>query len=418
MNPEAEIVDYLLDELSDAERTAFEQRMESDPALRARTREWESILCKTMSPGPESGPVRDDLWERIELRLPDKEPETKPVPILFRPWLIPTGIAAMLALALIGAWNLWRSDADLISTGRLAGTTDRPESVRFLAERLYQQGYIDSENELYSVNPDDLIERIRLSATEESTLPGGSVLLAEDGEVWREHYRTLAEENLMLMEEFERANHHLLSLYDGRPGIARFTVIELMDAGSIAHGEPRIGLAELAQQFLMSEGSLVTSQRHLYGPTLEDDAPTYTSSALRAVVPGRMAPDSDVLQQHGNVSEEQRVPGTADSGAAGIQSEVRRAFAWTVWEDHEQKGFMDLYNLPQIDEDKAAHMWLRGAGSEHFVHVDLLPPLDEGSGSVFYSIDIENFTPEEIIISVESQADPATPSGDIILRGP
>jgi hypothetical protein len=92
---------------------------------------------------------------------------------------------------------------------------------------------------------------------------------------------------------------------------------------------------------------------------------------------------------------------------------------FTVWRDDEQKGFLDLYNLPQADSGQEAYLWVRSSELEPYVPVGYLPDLENGTGSLFYSVDEPDFTPTEILITSEDAIEPAQqPSGSILLRGP
>ena len=91
---------------------------------------------------------------------------------------------------------------------------------------------------------------------------------------------------------------------------------------------------------------------------------------------------------------------------------------FTVWRDDEQKGFLDLYNLPK-PESGEPFLWVRASDYEPYVPVGYIPDLENGTGSFFYSVDESNFTPSEILITAEDPNQPASqPSSEVLLRGP
>ena len=92
---------------------------------------------------------------------------------------------------------------------------------------------------------------------------------------------------------------------------------------------------------------------------------------------------------------------------------------FSVWRDDEQKGFLDLYNLPQPEAGRDAFLWVRASEYDPYVPVGYLPELEGGSGSFFYSVEEPQFTPTEILITAEDAYEPGSePSGDILLLGP
>ena len=95
------------------------------------------------------------------------------------------------------------------------------------------------------------------------------------------------------------------------------------------------------------------------------------------------------------------------------------AMGFSVWRDDEQKGFLDIYNLPLPGEGKDAFLWVRASEFDPYVPVGYLPELNQGTGSFFYSVDEAQFTPTEILITAEDVYEPGEkPSSDVLLIGP
>ena len=122
------------------------------------------------------------------------------------------------------------------------------------------------------------------------------------------------------------------------------------------------------------------------GPTLaEEDLAAASAPSLAAVARGGM---------------EQADAEQADVGPARPPEKVDRAVGFTVWRDDEQKGFLDLYNLPPVEEGQP-FLWVRGSELEPYHAVGFIPVSENGTGSFFYSVDEPEFTPTGILITVE-----------------
>jgi hypothetical protein len=109
----------------------------------------------------------------------------------------------------------------------------------------------------------------------------------------------------------------------------------------------------------------------------------------------------------------------APAEAASLAAAEARPAGFTVWRDDEQKGVLDLYNLPGADIGQRSFLWVRSSELEAYIPVGILPELDNGTGSLFYSVDEPNFTPTEILITAEPDGvDAVVPTGPVLLRGP
>ena len=95
------------------------------------------------------------------------------------------------------------------------------------------------------------------------------------------------------------------------------------------------------------------------------------------------------------------------------------ASAVAVWRDDEQSGVITIYNLPASARGFAPYLWVRANRAQSFVPVGYLPRLVNGCGSFSYSVDMQDFTPQEILISEEDSLLPGKqPSSRLLLVGP
>jgi len=104
--------------------------------------------------------------------------------------------------------------------------------------------------------------------------------------------------------------------------------------------------------------------------------------------------------------------------AAAPPSHSDRAAGFTVWRDDDQKGFLDLYNLPAV-ETGHPFLWVRGSDLDPYLPVGRIPSMEDGNGSFFYSVDEPDFTPTGILITAEPEGAQVTqPTGSVLLQGP
>lgn len=412
--PDHRIIDYLLGELSPAERIAFEREMADSPELKAEVRGWEADMAKGFGePGPAAS---DDLWHKIEAALPEAESSAarrRPL------WLFPAAAAALMAFALIITFLLFSGPRGSDHRAIQFAESEALAPLQLLAERLKLEGVLRDGETLADINPDDLLERIRQA--DSAALARQAEGRLREGEWARsdESYREMQQQQALLASAYETLSDRYFALFENRPGMARFTVIELVDANTFLSNGPRMGLAELARQFLMND-SMVGGNEPLYGPGLEEGLPINFSSLAAAT----RWPD----QSNAGVPDTEGIPavGTGQSHggpASGNQNYIpvgvdETPFAFTVWSDDDQKGFMDIHNLPPIPAGQSANLWVRAAGTEEYLLIGTVPNFEKGTGSLFYSIEEPDFSPGEVIITLESDPQAQQPGQKILLQGP
>ncbi|MEX0321070.1 MAG: hypothetical protein AB3N63_02855 [Puniceicoccaceae bacterium] len=175
-------------------------------------------------------------------------------------------------------------------------------------------------------------------------------------------------------QEYMEMSSKVLPFFDSRDGMSRFTVIELVDA------RPDTGDAS-SQAYMDLAGYFLTGQE------------------AKPLLDARMAAS-------GNNSVEPAV-GTS------------KPMGFTIWREEDRKGFLDIYNLPELSRGEDYFLWVRSSRSEPFLPIGHLPELHNGDGSIFYSVNNEDFDrPREILITAERAAQPGSPSANRFLVGP
>lgn len=405
---------YVLDLLTREERAAFEARMRSDEALGQFVRELSSSLHAPLK--EQLAPARPDLFEgireRIDLQgsIPARPAE---VPGPFRResvlpfwatfWAVAAGILLLLNLSLLFVLNreTERNRLDGFAQGKV--------------ERTHAGEDLNRDNGLESPEGTLNAEISRLQdLLEEKESALGEALASRDvlaGEV--EEARSF---NAGWQREYARLAARVLPFFEPNDGMSRFTVIEMVDAEAYAREEPRLGFNELASLYLTGESNIGgTGVDAFVGPVAEgaedpSDVIQLGQAGLTPIARGD-TPASGVQGESGSPLPGQELSEDSDLGS--------RPAGFTVWRDDEQKGFLDLYNLPEPAQGEQAYLWVRSGDLDPYLPVGELPELENGTGSLFYSIDESNYTPTEILITSERPGEVGEdPSDSILLRGP
>lgn len=409
---------YALDLLSDEERSSFEASMESEPELRKLVRQFSSSLHASAK--DIDGPFRPDLLEGILARVdgPARGPVSRPVsrPAAASASLPWTGIwaAAALLFLFLNLGLLLLLNQDPVSPGSANTASTSQDGF---------QGEKSASGTLYPASR-SLLEA-RIARLEETLSDRDATLRRMNNERigLREENEEVKAFNAGWQREYSRLAARVLPFFEGNDGLSRFTVIEMVDSNAYDQGLPRLGFNELAARYLTGEANIAgvgpdefvgpfvegagvasavgeSSQAGLT-PIAQGDAPAVAFSEMRT---SNNAFDTEVGES---------------SGAALAEQAGQRPAGFTVWRDDEQKGFLDLYNLPMPEEGKDAFLWVRSSELDPYLPVGSIPDLENGTGSLFYTVDEPNFTPSEILITAESPDESASkPSGSTLLRGP
>jgi hypothetical protein len=390
---------YVLDLLEGPERSAFEEQLVGSGELRRLVRELSTSLHQPARPieGPERADLLTSIHKRLEEKPVEPEPESSRPAVLYPqplPWSAIWGAAAaillLMNLILIG---VLRNQSTIRDREVLAGGPGR-----------------DADGQLLTQPGDPLEGRPQLLEARlerlQSELQHREEELAETlraREELEDEYQEVKAYNQGWQREYMRLAARFLPFFESNDGMTRFTVIEMVDAEAFSNQMPRRGFADLAGQFLAGEGNIAGAvPGEFVGPV-----------AAGIETPAAFNSDEGGLQPMARGSESEPEP--ADSSVLGGDS----AMGFTVWRDDEQKGFLDIYNLPVAPDGSKPFLWVRSSDLEDYLPIGFLPELENGTGSVFYSVEEPNFTPVEIIITAEDASEASQdPSGTVLLRGP
>jgi hypothetical protein len=411
---------YALGLLSGEERSSFELSMEGDPELRKLVRQFSSALH---APAKDlEGPSRPDLLGGILARVekPGQAPVSRPVSTIRRapsalPWAHIWAAAAVLFLFLNVSLLLYFNE-DSFSRGS-------SDSAIASSDGGSLQSNSSVSNSVYPVNRSIL--EARIARLEESLADRDERLRQINNEriELKEDYDEVRSYNAGWQREYARLAARFLPFFDENDGLSRFTVIEMVDADAYVQGLPRLGFNELAARYLTGEGNIAgVGSDEFVGPVVEGAG---IASAVSESFQGGLTPIAQADMPGVAYSDMRSPESGSDPAAATVESSPRadevgqRPAGFTVWRDDEQKGFLDLYNLPMPVEGEEAFLWVRSSELEPYLPIGAIPDLDNGTGSLFYSVDEPNFTPSEILITSEPpDARSSEPTGPILLRGP
>lgn len=98
----------------------------------------------------------------------------------------------------------------------------------------------------------------------------------------------------------------------------------------------------------------------------------------------------------------------------------KQPYAWSVFDEKEQRGYLNLYQLPVLAGDQSMHVWVKPVDATAYQRVGEVPPQFQGrNGSVQYSLPGSTAAPAEILITIEPRGVvPTAPTGPTVLKGP
>lgn len=398
---------YVLDLLEPAEREAFEAQLVESPELRTLVRDLSNGVHAGLRKA--EGPRRMDLLQGIHEKIGAADtaasvPETTVTRIPWSYiWAAAAGLLLVMNLTLvfiIGGQSSIRAGDVLarVTSGDSPGLMDSARAA--------------AANALDAKALEVRISRLRTQLSQRESelqklIETRSRLEAENNEVrqfnagWQREYMHLAA--------------RVLPFFESKDGLSRFTVIEMVDVQAFDSQQPRRGFADLAGRFLTGEGNIAgVGSADFVGPVVEG-AGVGTNASLD---PGTsLAANSATSPVPQSTRSMDPVPPV--EAEAPLKTGGDSAMGFSVWRDDEQKGFLDIYNLPQPGQGRDAFLWVRASELDAYIPVGYLPELENGSGSFFYSVDEPQYTPTEILITAEDAFEPgAEPSGEVLLIGP
>lgn len=357
---------YLLDEMDAAARAAYERELARNPVARAELKSCRDALasfaCTVAHPEPLALPDQRSVQQAL-LRASGMSPPAGPRgrrPFAWPRLLWPLAAAVLLAL------NLLDFERPLAPPGearhaRSDTTAARPQAA---------PGALPGATE--AAPPADASPAEAVAGSPPNAGPGaaGSDARTRELEQLRHAVADLQRVHQQLRERYDALVERTTGLGVLERELNRFSTMELVDSTSHARGERR-GLVSIGRNILTEPGVVI-------------------------------APD---------------VP---PPPAGSTTQTLRPPYAWSVFDEKDQRGYLNVYNLPPVGPEQALQLWVRATDAPTYQRVVEIPPqLPAGNGSVQYTLPGATAAPVEILITIEPRAvTPAIPSGPVVLRGP
>jgi hypothetical protein len=436
----SETLAYLLDELDAGRRAQFEQRLARDAAAEAAFKACADSFAEfvlTQAPGlPVAEDVRERMLAAVIRAAGGGDGHRHP---RWKRYFWPMAAAALLALN-AGQWIAGHRGPGAIRTGSVARDETEKSAHTSDAVRIASRG-ADGSRGVSQILPHDANPEVM------EILDRVAVLRREN-----DH---LQASNSVLNAETQRLSQQVAELTAANGGTTRLVAIELVDATAYANGN-RNGLLDLARTILTTPGVVAASPAPATSSTGPNPAPTLTLNQatgaqtsimvssvvnLQAISAGSLTLVEPFTGAQGSVTafdagSTSLVSGLTVTGAAATTTTATNTlsagtstagpppasepYAWSVFDESQREGFLNLYNLPAVPSGESLQLWVQPVGSSTFENVGAIPSqYYGGSGSVYYKLPSQTGTPSQILITVEpSQAVPATPAGTVVLRGP
>lgn len=381
---ETEALHYVLDELDADRRAAFEERLARDPqereALKACTDSLAGFACETAPAEPMAAADQRAALSAILAHTagPATARRERRKVIAWPRYAWPIAAALLLALNLV---EFERPLAPQSAPGEAVTRSEPPESPAAASGGAMAT----------TAQPTDTSEAEQPADDLGTAAKAVDELLAEARENARElaklraDYATLQRTTSVLRAEYDGLVRHFADRVLLEKSIGRLATMELVDAESYARGDRR-GLTDVARGILTAPGVVVPVDVSSPPPEATLNEPGFSAAGT---------------------SPEEAAPAPVP-------------YAWSVFDDKEGRGYLNLYNLPQLASEQSLQLWVKPADGVDYVRVGEVPAaFHGGNGSVQYTLPEQNTAPAEILITVEPRGEPAPqPTGATVLRGP
>jgi anti-sigma-K factor RskA len=381
---ETEALHYVLDELDADRRAAFEERLARDPqqraALKACTDSLTGFACDTAPAEPmAAADQRAALSAILAQTAGSATVRREPKKIVSWPrYVWPIAAALLLALNLV---EFERPFAPQPASQEAVTRNELPESVAATS----------AGNAAMTTQPRDRSAADQTKDNLGTDAKAGDELLVEARENARElaklraDYATLQRTTNVLRADYDGLVRHFADRVLLEKSIGRLATMELVDAATYARGDRR-GLTDVARGILTAPGVVVPVDSSSPPP---QDTPSEPGFSSAGITPDEPAP-------------------------------APAPYAWSVFDDKEGRGYLNLYNLPHLASDQSLQLWVKPVDGVNYVRVGEVPAaFHGGNGSVQYTLPEQNTAPAEILITVEPRGEPAPqPTGATVLRGP
>jgi hypothetical protein len=355
--------DYLLDQMDPARRSVFEERLRREPEARAALKTVGDGLANfAVTVAPPDAMHAKDQRAALATILAATSGATAAVPRRratgWMHLIWPAAAAVLLVL-------------NFVSFERPFGGERRPPGMP--PPRTVQTP-AGPATELPSPTADAATTfAVGAAATSAPPAPRAerSLTTADPSEVerLRAHVAELQRAQQALRADYNSVVERLANLGLVERELNRLTTMELVDANSYARGE-RKGLVNVGRSILTEPGVVIS----------ETAPPPPTTSQVAPAQP----------------------------------------YAWSVFDEKENRGYLNLYQLPVVTAEQTMQVWVRPADGKEFQAVGEVPrQFHGGNGSVQYLLPNATATPSEIVITIEPRGPPPpAPAGPTVLRGP
>lgn len=414
-----EVLHYLLDELEPGRRAAFDERLARDGAAREAWREATEALANFAGEAAPAEALTPADQRRVLAALRE-ETARESAQVGWSAagwgwrWAWPVAAALLLGL---NAWQFFGARAG----GGITGVVGRGEASRVAARTGANDAGTAGDEQGGTVRSDGT--RGDDSRMRPGHDGGSATKELQRLNALRGDYANPERASAALRAEYDDIIQRLTQRALVEQGVGRLAAMELVDPGSYARGE-RKGLMDLARGILTQPGIVSI------GPATTTATPSTPATVTpdpnsAAVVPGSVTSvvGGGAMSAVGSgVTSLAPLPSTSTppTSPPPTPSTPESAYAWSVFDEAEHQGYLNLYHLPTVPEGQSLQLWVKPADSTTYERVGEVPPEFYGqSGSVVYKLPATSATPVEILVTQEPKAaPPEVPSGPEVLHGP
>ncbi len=430
----SDALQFLLGEMEPARRAAFADQLARDPVAAAAFKtcadSYARFAVDVASPPPLSEGERRASLAAI-LASTSVHPAAARVPVSrFPQWLWPAAAAILLLITIVQGIFLSRAkppeapvpETNLATTSPLPDAGVHPAHPPLPVTRgaaTHHSAAPSAATESLSTPGSAVLRGVAVVDNTPAAL-GSSDHISNDLtrlDNLRHEYVLLQRAREALNTEYNLALEQLTRRALTEQGVGRLAAMELVDADSYARGDRR-GLINLARGLLTEQG-IVAVEPSTVQTSLETLG--VRSSSIN-ISPGDVPSQTTPSFSSSNASSD-----VLSSGARGevvsfnSTTQPGNTYAWSVFDEKQNQGYLNLYNLPQVSAAHSLQVWVKPVDSAEFRTVGEVPAQFYGkSGSIHYQLPSTVATPAEIMITLEPRtATPVNkPTGPVLLRGP
>jgi anti-sigma-K factor RskA len=361
---ESDAHDYLLNHMEPARRRAFDEELQRDAAAQAALKTCADALagfaCEVAAPETLSAADQQaTLAAILEATQPDGARHGVTRPVRWQRFLWPAAAAVLLVL------NLFDFERPLMPGmgGHVASDRTREKKIA-PGENPGKSAAGSAKNSGSDTNPEAMSPAARTPAVESAVAKSAAEIVR-----LRASVAELQQAQDRVRGEYDGLVRRIAAQATADRDLNRLATMELVDAGSFARGE-RKGLVNVGRGILTEPGIVI-------------------------------------------------VPEPPPSPPNAASSLSKQPYAWSVFDEKERRGYLNLYQLPTLSADQSMQVWVRPGDETSFQRVGEVPTqYSGGNGGVQYTLP-GTTVPAEVLITIEPRnAVPVAPTGPTVLRGP